>query len=84
MFIIVRFGHGLTCFCFFDIKGEVMFEYEILGAGNIEPNVLRACGAVFCVYWGCWVIYADNKREAVEALNNVNVFCCQVKKLGGK
>lgn len=57
-----------------------MFEYRIIGAENINPNILRSCGASFCTYWHQWVIYADNKREALEVLNNVGVYC-NVEKL---
>lgn len=57
-----------------------MFEYQIFGAENIDPTILQAAGASFCTYWHTWIIYADNKREAYESLNNVGIYC-KIQKL---
>jgi hypothetical protein len=58
-----------------------MIEFQIIGAENIDPSILRSCGACFCTYWHVWVINADDKEQAMDRLNSVGVYC-EVRNIG--
>lgn len=52
-----------------------MYEFMVVNGNDIDSNILRHSGAMFCDYWQQWVLYTatPEESEALTMLENVGI-----------
>ena len=50
-----------------------MFEYRVINGSSIDPGLLVAAKITYCSYWGCFVLWAENEKEAYKTINKHNI-----------